>query len=112
MAFPNNLAVFSYVTGQRVSSSCDIHSAITIPVTSPTHAHAHAHANESLSGDPGADAPHTGCLLHEGHRENVPVFVAGQDHPVPGHALSYRTKQGDDQRWSVLDHHQYRYFEI
>ena len=48
-----------------------------------------------------------GGILHEGDGENVPVSLTGQDHPVPGHTLPHRTQQGDDQRWSLMDHHQH-----
>ena len=39
-----------------------------------------------------------GGILHEGDREDVPLSLTGQDHPVPGHTLPHRAQQGDDQQ--------------
>jgi len=36
-------------------------------------------------------------LLHEGHGPHVSLPVAGENHPVSGHALSQGAQQGDDQ---------------
>ena len=30
-----------------------------------------------------------GCVLHEGHREDVSVSLSGSDHSVSGHPLSH-----------------------
>ena len=48
-----------------------------------------------------------GGILHEGDGEDVPLSVTGLDHSVPGHSLSHRAQQRDDQRWSLMDHHQH-----
>ena len=51
--------------------------------------------------------PSPGGILHEGDGKNVPLSLTGPDHPVPGHTLPHRAQQGDDQRWSLMDHHQH-----
>ena len=48
-----------------------------------------------------------GGILHEGDGEDVPLSVTRLDHSVPGHSLSHRAQQRDDQRWSLMDHHQH-----
>ena len=51
--------------------------------------------------------PSPGGVLHEGDGKDVPLSVTRPDHSVPGHTLPHRAQQGDDQRWSLMDHHQH-----
>ena len=51
--------------------------------------------------------PLPGGILHEGDGKDVPLSLTGQNHPVSGHTLPHRAQQGDDQRWSLMDHHQH-----